>query len=64
MKAYDYAKQQWVDGPEAVALRQRQLTEELTLLRGPIGPAYASFVGIESIPAAVASLEQQLKEVA
>ena len=44
MNAYDYEKQQWIDGDAATDLLRQQLTETLELLTGPRGAEYARFI--------------------
>jgi hypothetical protein len=43
--AYDYDKQCWVTGAEAVRVRLGQVRCELEILRGPSGAEYAQFAG-------------------
>jgi hypothetical protein len=43
--AYDYAAQQWVEGPQALALIRQQLNEKLELLQSSRGADYAAFAG-------------------
>jgi hypothetical protein len=38
--AYDYASQKWITGPEARALRAKQLGETLSILESPKGREY------------------------
>lgn len=40
--AYDYARQAWVDGPEANGLAAAQLRQEIAILAGPDGEEYAA----------------------
>jgi len=41
--AFDYDRQCWVNGAEAVELRRRQIRETLELLEGPQGEDFARF---------------------
>ena len=46
MIAFDYDRQIWVDGPEAVRLRTKQVKAELDLLTGAKGVEYARFTRV------------------
>jgi hypothetical protein len=41
--AFDYDRQLWVSGANAVAIQRKQLAAELTLLTGPRGAEYLAF---------------------
>ena len=56
--AYDYAKQQWITGQQAVELRRTQLAEELELLESAQGEAYAKFINVDRM-AAIAKIKAQ-----
>ncbi len=45
MHAYNYDKQEWIDGPAAEKLLAQQIETELALLTGPQGKEYADFLG-------------------
>jgi len=45
--AYDYVAQKWITGPEARALRAKQIAETIALLESPKGREYADFIGIK-----------------
>jgi len=60
--AFNYDRQCWVSGEEAVELRTKQLRKELEILTGPVGQQYADFLqlGRES---AVVSAQRELAEL-
>jgi hypothetical protein len=64
--AYNYDTQQWVTGPGALALRIKQLEEELALFKSPRGEEYARCIGayrenaIARIEMELAALNNQL----
>jgi hypothetical protein len=43
VNAYDYDKQQWVEGSEAVAVRIKQVEEQLAALNGPRAKEFVKF---------------------
>ncbi len=43
--AYDYDRQHWLKGTAAEELRDKQILEELEVLRGPRGEEFARFIG-------------------
>lgn len=47
MTEYDYKNQRWVEGPEAIELRNRQVLDELEILRSPQGLVYLRLVGAQ-----------------
>lgn len=49
--AFDYEKQYWIGGHQGCALRIKQLTEELSLLKGDKGAQYAKFTGVNQAEA-------------
>lgn len=44
MNAYDYERQQWVSGADAVMVRKAQLEDELKILRSESGGRYLRFI--------------------
>ena len=64
MNAYDYDKQEWVDGDEARRVRAEQIRDELALLKGARGAEYLRFssgrTGQVSLPVAIGMLEKEL----
>jgi hypothetical protein len=59
--AFDYERQEWVEGEAARPLLIEQLTKEQVLLRGPRAKEFAGR-GL-SVPAALALCESRLKEL-
>lgn len=51
---------QWLGSREMTATLRRQITEELTVIRGERGPQFCQFAGISDREAAIARLEVQL----
>lgn len=45
MSAYDYDRQEWVEGDEARDVALRQLREDRELVAGPRGPKYLALQG-------------------
>jgi hypothetical protein len=43
--AYDYDKQEWIEGDRAIALNRTYWTETLDMLKSARGEEYAKFVG-------------------
>ena len=60
--AYDYQAQQWVTGAEAIPLKASQITEELKILKSPMGRSYAHFIGLkdDEFPTYIKCLEDNL----
>jgi hypothetical protein len=56
--AFDYDRQLWVSGANAVVIRRKQLAAELTLLTGPRGAEYLAFAAKTGEP--VLTLEQAI----
>jgi hypothetical protein len=56
--AFDYDRQIWVSGANAVLVRRKQLGDELTLLTGPRGAEYLAFAAKTGEP--VLTLEQAI----
>jgi hypothetical protein len=62
--AYDYAKQCWVEGRDAVVLRLRQLRSDLTILEGPDGQAFLDFTGSKTpLADAIANCRARIAEL-
>lgn len=62
--AFDYDKQVWIEGAQAVQVRADQIKESLEILRGPRAQDYLAFVGIKDTPAqAIAKLEGELAKL-
>lgn len=60
---FDYERQVWVNGPEAKALRIRQLTESLNVIEGPRGPEYLRFTGVRNPQQHTALLRRELGQL-
>lgn len=62
MKAFDYDRQEWIDGEAAIALRIQQLECELDILRGPKGQEYFQYCGecMIDFETAIARCEMEL----
>lgn len=61
MNAFDYEKQEWVDGDDAAPLRQAQLSEELAILNSPRAAEYLRFTGSrKTVEEARAACRRQL----
>jgi len=59
MNAYDYDRQEWVDGEKGATLRRKQLQDELELLQGVRGADYARFTRVDRSQA-IAAIKTQL----
>lgn len=57
--AFDYGKQKWVEGVEAIRVREEQIHESLELLRGAKGAQFARFNGME-VETMIGNLEAEL----
>jgi hypothetical protein len=57
--AYDYKAQKWITGDEAMAMLQKQLRQDLELLKGPEGERFAKFINANRARA-IAAIEAQL----
>lgn len=58
MNAYDYNAQRWIEGEPAKALRIKQITDELALVRSDKGRVYCKMIGVPSISEYIKSLER------
>jgi len=45
--AYDYTRQVWTEGAEAVAVRISQVTADVATLKGPEGPTFAKWLNLD-----------------
>lgn len=64
MNAYDYDKQEWVEGRASRALLRQQLLEERELLAGPRGGEYLRQTGRpENQQQALAMLDAKLESL-
>lgn len=59
---YDYAKQSWITGADAVTMRIKQLNEDLELFEGSRGAEYAKFVNV-NLKQAVKNIVAELEEL-
>ena len=62
MKAFDYDRQEWIDGEAAIALRISQVELDLGTLRGPRGAEFLEFSGANGVDleTAIARCEMEL----
>lgn len=58
--AFDYDRQQWVEGEEARPIMIGHAQREIDLLRSKRGVEYARFAKIRNIPEAIANLEAEI----
>lgn len=58
--AFDYDRQQWLEGEPARPVLIRQAEKELATLQGPKAKEYARFANITNIPKRIATLQAQL----
>lgn len=60
--AYDYDRQCWVQGPEALALHRRQVADTLAVLHSPKGAEFARLMGRDRT-AMLAEFERGAREI-
>lgn len=61
--AYDYERQKWVGGSEAMLVLLGQRSDELTALSGPRGAEYARFVGVTDRAGQIAWLRGEIERL-
>ena len=63
MSAFDYERQEWVEGQRAISLRQQQLRKELEVLKSDRGDEYCRMIGIPVRTERIELIERELAQV-
>lgn len=58
--AFDYDKQEWIEGASAIPVLLAQRRQELELLSGPDGERFARFTAVADRPAAMRWLRAEI----